>query len=222
MNVLAIEGALGGFSAAIARDRQIAACTAESGNVALERGLLMVQAALERANLSPGNVDCIAVGVGPGSFTGLRIAIAYAKSLALVWKRPLVPISSFDLLEFGRPFDRVFSVVVGRPGVISARYRDGAVVLRASGRVDDVLDTLFPASRPPHNARELAVLGAPEDVLVALAERAITVSSADPLVTPAAAAAALAASSRTPPASLHEVRADYGELPAVTLGKKSR
>jgi hypothetical protein len=60
------------------------------------------------------------------------------------------------------------------------------------------------------------VVGAPKDVLDALAERAIIVRAFEPAVTPAAAAAALAAGFRTPPKSLHEVRADYGELPAAT------
>ncbi len=62
-------------------------------------------------------------------------------------------------------------------------------------------------------------MGAPEDVLHALAERGIIVRPIDPTVLPAAAAAALAASQHTPPKSMHEVRADYGELPAARMPK---
>ena len=123
MNVLAVDGALGGFSAAVAGDGGVAGCSFESGNVALERGLFAVSAVLRDAGQRPAEIDRLAVGVGPGTFTGLRIAIAYAKALAAVWERPLVPIDSFDILEFGRTFDDVLTVVVGRPGVISARYR---------------------------------------------------------------------------------------------------
>ena len=211
MNVLALDGALGAFSAAVARDDRIAASSFEGGNVALERGLALVQEVLGRANLPPQQIDRLAVGIGPGSFTGLRIAVAYAKALAAVWERPLVAIQSFDLLEFGGDFERVLTVVVGRPGVISARYRCGSQSRRASSRVSDVLDAVL------ERGGRLTVVGAPKDVLHALAERAITVHSVEPAVTPAAAAAALAASSRAPSRSLHEVRADYGELPAAKI-----
>jgi tRNA threonylcarbamoyl adenosine modification protein YeaZ len=212
VNVLALDGALGAFSAAIASGGEIAASRREAGNVALERGLAIVGELLGQAGLAPRELDRLAVGVGPGGFTGLRIAITYAKTLALAWERPLAPISSFDLLEFGRQFERVLAVVVGRPGVISARYRSGEEIRRASGAVGEVLDAVLP---PRSGDGALGVVGAPKDVLRALDERALIVRIFEPLVTPAAAAAALAAASRVPPASLHEVRADYGELPAV-------
>jgi tRNA threonylcarbamoyladenosine biosynthesis protein TsaB len=211
VNVLALDGALGAFSAAVASDGRIAASRSETGNVALERGLAIVQSVLDDAGHTPAQIDRLAVCVGPGGFTGLRIAIAYAKSLAAVWKRTLVPVSSFDLLEFGGRFERVLAVVVGRPGVISARYRCDPAIRRASGRISEVLDAVLAGDV----GGELDVVGAPEDVLHALAERGIIVRSFDPAVKPAAAATALAASSRTPPASPHEVRADYGELPAA-------
>jgi tRNA threonylcarbamoyl adenosine modification protein YeaZ len=211
VNVLALDGALGAFSAAIAAGGEIAQVRSETGNVALERGLAMLASMLEQSRLTPRELDRLAVGIGPGGFTGLRIAITYAKALAQAWERPLVPISSFDLLEFGREFERVLTVVVGRPGVISARFRCGEELRRASGGVSEALGAVLPARWDG----ALSVVGAPKDVLRALAERALIVRTFEPLVMPAAAAAALAAALRTPPRSLHEVRADYGELPAV-------
>lgn len=214
MNVLALDGALGTFSAAIASGGRIAASRSEAGGVALERGLAMVGDVLDRAQIAPRQIDRLAVGIGPGGFTGLRIAIAYAKSLAAVWERPLVPLTSFDLLEFAGDFTRVLTVVVGRPGIISARFRSENELRRASGPTAGVLDEVLPSTT---RHCELAVVGAPKGVLDTLAERGIIVHCVDPVVTPAAAAAALAAPSRTPPVSLHEVRADYGELPAAAL-----
>ncbi|MGP8100492.1 MAG: tRNA (adenosine(37)-N6)-threonylcarbamoyltransferase complex dimerization subunit type 1 TsaB [Candidatus Cybelea sp.] len=221
MNVLALDGALGGFSAAVACEYRVAAGVRETGNVALERGLVLVQSVLGEAGVPAERLDRLAVGIGPGGFTGLRIAIAYAKALAAAWKLPLVPISSFDLLEYGGSFERVLTVVAGRPGVISARYRYGDKIGRASGRIAEVLDELLPRSAcPPQTGRAaLDVVGASKDVRDALAERGYPVRFVDPAVTPAAAAVALAAGSCAPAASLHEVRADYGELPAAKAPK---
>lgn len=216
MNVLALDGALGAFSAAFASGGSVVAARAAGGNVALESGLAMVRDVLDDAQASRAQIDRLAVGVGPGAFTGLRIAIAYAKSLAQAWRLPLVPVSSFDLLEYGRALDRVLAVVVGRPGVISVRYRDGRLVTRASGRIRDAIAEIAPAGERP-----LVVVGGSKDVLAALAERGIVVESLDPLVTPPAAAAALAAEAREPAGSPHAVTADYGELPAAKVPKFS-
>jgi tRNA threonylcarbamoyladenosine biosynthesis protein TsaB len=170
---------------------------------------------MRETGVEPAHLTRLAVGVGPGGFTGVRIAVAYAKSLAQAWERPLVPVSSFDILEYGRTLEAVLTVVVGRPGVISARFRDGSGERRASGRIADVLDELsLPAGSGP-----LDVVGAPKDVLGALAERGIIVNALAPLVEPAAAAAVQVAREREPARSPHEVRADYGELPAATVRK---
>ena len=59
-----------------------------------------------------------------------------------------------------------------------------------------------------------------EDVRAALGERAIDVTTLPRAVEPAALAIAMLAAQRDPAASLHEVRADYGELPAVSVPKK--
>jgi hypothetical protein len=68
---------------------------------------------------------------------------------------------------------------------------------------------------------ELNVVGAPEDVSCALAEGGWTVNALTPLVTPPAAAIALLGAGARPAASAHEVRADYGELPAAKVPRFS-
>jgi tRNA threonylcarbamoyladenosine biosynthesis protein TsaB len=213
MNVLGIDGALDGFSAGVARDGEVVATVVLDGNVALEAGLRAVRDVMETASLSAETLDRIAVGIGPGRFTGLRITIAYAKALAQAWNVPLAGISSFDLLEYGLQSPRVLSVVVGRPGVISARYREGDEVRRASGAPAEVLAHVLP-SKPGDS---LDVIGASEDVLAYLAEGGFTVNRLLPLVTPPAAALALAGADARVAASLHEVRADYGEAPAAKV-----
>jgi tRNA threonylcarbamoyladenosine biosynthesis protein TsaB len=213
MIVLGIEGALGGFSAGIVRDGRVLAAQSRDGNVALEAGLGAIAGAFRAAGVTRAELDRLAVGIGPGGFTGLRITITYAKSLAQAWELPLVPVSSFAALELGLDVDRVFTVVQGRTGVISARYRSGGECIRASGRIEDVLRELLP--RIPRG--ELTVAGAAEGVRSALAEAGYTVKSPASLVTPPAAAVALVGAVTRPASSAHEVRADYGELPAAKL-----
>lgn len=43
-------------------------------------------------------LDAVAVAIGPGSFSGVRVALSMAKTLAFTWQKPLVGISSLDIL----------------------------------------------------------------------------------------------------------------------------
>lgn len=57
-----------------------------------------IEEALKKANLKPADIDGIAVSEGPGSYTGLRIGVTIAKTLAWTLKKPLVGVSSLKSL----------------------------------------------------------------------------------------------------------------------------
>lgn len=212
MIVLAIDAALGGFSAALADAGKPLATEEIAGNVALEQGLGVVQRVLRQAGIERERIERLAVGIGPGSFTGVRIAISYAKSLALGWQRPLVGVNSFDAIEAGLTIEGpVLTVVRGRRDVVSVRLRSEAGEQRASGFIADVLSQL---TAP---AGKLCVVGDAEDVLPGLAERGFSVHKLDRAIAPTALAVATVAAAREPARSSHEVRADYGELPAAKI-----
>lgn len=57
-----------------------------------------IRAALAEAGLAPGQLDGIGIDIGPGSYTGLRVGVSAAKTLAHFAEVPLVGLSSLGLL----------------------------------------------------------------------------------------------------------------------------
>src|SRR5512134_1144294 len=53
---------------------------------------------LKRSGIKAPDLKALGVATGPGSFTGLRIGMAFAKGLALAWRIPLVGIPTLDIL----------------------------------------------------------------------------------------------------------------------------
>lgn len=64
-----------------------------------------IEAAVARSGHSMDDLEVIALAIGPGSYTGLRIGAAVAKGIALARHLPLVGISTFDILAAAQPVD---------------------------------------------------------------------------------------------------------------------
>ena len=60
----------------------------------------MTKAALNKANKILDDIDAIAISIGPGSFTGLRVGLGFAKGLAYSKNLPIIPVSSMLSLAF--------------------------------------------------------------------------------------------------------------------------
>jgi tRNA threonylcarbamoyladenosine biosynthesis protein TsaB len=81
---------------------------------------------LARADISPGALRAIAVTIGPGSYTSLRVGLAVAKGLSLAHQIPLVGVPTLDVTAASvglRTGSLVVIAEAGRKRVIAGMYR---------------------------------------------------------------------------------------------------
>ncbi len=94
-----------------------------------------VAALMEEAGLTWPDVDAVAVGVGPGAFTGLRIGVATARSLAVARDVELRPVSSLRALAEGIDGPLRLPAIDARRGeVFGALYEGGEERLAPAAR----------------------------------------------------------------------------------------
>jgi tRNA threonylcarbamoyladenosine biosynthesis protein TsaB len=101
MTVLAIETATAVCAAAIASGGKLRSeKKLDLPHVHSEKLIALIEGALDDARVEPQDVDGIAVSIGPGSFTGLRIGLSVAKGLASAWSKPIVAVPTLEALAY--------------------------------------------------------------------------------------------------------------------------
>ena len=135
MRVLALEtSTLAGGVALVDGEATVAEYTLNVRLTHSERLLSAVDRVLTDAGWTPGDLGGIAVAVGPGSFTGLRIGLSTAKGLAFASSLPIAPVPTLDAMASTLPFAAlpVCPVVdARRDEVYACRYRwDGAAMVQ--------------------------------------------------------------------------------------------
>jgi tRNA threonylcarbamoyl adenosine modification protein YeaZ len=120
MIVLGIESATSLCAAAVVSDGAVlAAHGVEGRHLHAERLMSMIDRALREAGVELSGLEAIAVSIGPGSFTGLRIGLSVVKGLALAASLPVVPVPTLEAI---------------------ARHALRAGLAHAGGRILPVLD----------------------------------------------------------------------------------
>ena len=106
MKILALEFSSGQRSVALVVDGQVRGRAQETATRE-SRALSLIEAALSAAELERENVDCLAIGLGSGSYTGIRSAIALAQGWQLARGTKTLGISSVESLAAQAQMERI-------------------------------------------------------------------------------------------------------------------
>ena len=128
MKILALETSAKAVSAAVSENGRILAAGYQDTGLTHSRTLMpIVEHILKNTDLKLSDMDAIAVAVGPGSFTGIRIGVSAAKGLAFSVDKPAVGVST--LAAMAR----------------NAAFADGLIVCAMDARRSQVYNAVFAA-----------------------------------------------------------------------------
>lgn len=147
MKLLAFETATEACSVALYVDGQVSERFDIAPRRHAELSLPWAEQLLAEAGVARSQLDAIALGRGPGAFTGVRLAIAIAQGIALALDRPLVPVSTLQVLALRAPAGathvlssidaRMGEVYVGRQVRVEGQWQaQGEEIVCAPDAVD--------------------------------------------------------------------------------------
>lgn len=121
MRLLAIDTATEALSVALLTEHGVIFESREIGRGHAQEILKMIDRILAEGGVTLADLSGIAAGVGPGSFTGVRVSVAVAQGLALGAELPVVAITSLETLAveaLGRGAQRVLACLDARMGEV--------------------------------------------------------------------------------------------------------
>lgn len=119
-----------------------------------ERLNVLIEAVMKEASMPLHRLDAVAVGIGPGSYTGLRIGLSSAKGLCFALDKPLIGMGTLDVLchqlkagQELREDDRLLPMVDARRMEVFTRVFDRDVRPMDAG-APAILDEAWCAAQP--------------------------------------------------------------------------
>jgi len=128
MKILALETSAKAVSAALTEDGKVLASGYQDTGLTHSRTLMpIVEHLFQNTDLTLADCDAVAVAVGPGSFTGIRIGVAAAKGLAFGADKPAIAVSTLSAMAR------------------NVAFTDGLVVCAMDARRQQIYNALFEA-----------------------------------------------------------------------------
>lgn len=100
MIILAIDTSASLCAASIHADRELGRCVRDLGKGHAEHLMAVIDEALTAAGRTYADLDRLAVSVGSGSFTGIRVGVSAARGLALALNIPAIGVTTLEALAF--------------------------------------------------------------------------------------------------------------------------
>ena len=149
MKILAIETSVKESSIAIMDNNDCYELFVDSKNDTAKSLPILVEHALKKTKNSFQDLDAIAISMGPGSFTGLRVGLSYTKGLSLSLDIPIIPISTFDsMINIAKPnLSNIVNTIIYSHSnfVYNAEYKlkDNLYISSMEPRLVDIKDIQF-------------------------------------------------------------------------------
>lgn len=136
MKVLALETSTDFGSCALLLGDSVSERICPPGRPHSETLLPLVRELMAEHGIAFAQLDAIAFGVGPGAFTGLRVACGVAQGLAVAADLPVVPVCGLEAMAAAVGESRVLSLLDARMGeVYAAAYERGEAGYELQGEI---------------------------------------------------------------------------------------
>ena len=100
--ILCLETATPSCSVALVHNGEVLACEEDpKGQNHSEKITLFIDSVMKKANMSYDRLDAVAVSMGPGSYTGLRIGVSTAKGICYAVSKPLIAVETLHAMAYG-------------------------------------------------------------------------------------------------------------------------
>ena len=158
MKLLAFETATEACSVALYIDGEIRERFEIAPKQHTQLALPWAEQLLAETGIKKSQLDAIAVGIGPGAFTGVRLAVALVQGIALALNKPVIPISSLAALAMQAAdlkTEKILAAIDARMGEIyCAQFR-----LNADSLVDAISEEIVIAPENYQSVLDVSLVG---------------------------------------------------------------